>query len=140
MNHDEAIAAAHELAPLIRERSRQAEIARRPQDEVIEAVRESGLFSMMVPKRYGGDELDIDSFFEVVLILSEADAAMGWLIGFYIEHAYWLAGYPESVQDEMYGDADHVLAPVTFNFSGGTATATEAVSYTHLTLPTTPYV
>jgi len=121
MNHDEAVAAAHALAPLIRERARDAEIARKPQDEVIEAVRASGLFSMMVPKRYGGDELDIDTFFEVVLILSEADAAMGWLIGFYIEHAYWLAGYPESVQDEMYGDANHVLAPVTFNFGGGTA-------------------
>ncbi len=121
MSHDEYIRAAHELAPLIRERARDAEIARRPLDEVIEAVRDSGLFSMMVPKRYGGDELDIDTFFEVVLILSEADAAMGWLIGFYIEHAYWLAAYPESVQDEMYGDANHVLAPVTFNFAGGTA-------------------
>ncbi|MGH1494147.1 MAG: acyl-CoA dehydrogenase family protein, partial [Acidimicrobiales bacterium] len=83
MNHDEYIRAAQELAPLISERAREAEIARRPLDEVIEAVRDSGLFSMMVPKRYGGDELDIDTFFEVVLILSEADAAMGWLIGFY---------------------------------------------------------
>ncbi len=125
MNHDEYIRAARELAPLIRERARDAEIARRPDDEVIEAVRDSGLFSMMVPKRYGGDELDIDTFFEVVLILSEADAAMGWLIGFYIEHAYWLAAYPESVQDEIYGDADHVLAPVTFNFAGGAATGAE---------------
>ena len=126
MNHDESIRAARELAPLIRERARDAEIARRPLDEVIEAVRDSGLFSMMVPKRYGGDELDIDTFFEVVLILSEADAAMGWLIGFYIEHAFWLAAYPESVQDEMYGDADHVLAPVTFNFAGGTASSVDA--------------
>ncbi len=125
MNHHESIGAARDLAPFIRERAREAEVARRPLDEVIEAVRDSGLFSMMVPKRYGGDELDIDTFFEVVLILSEADAAMGWLIGFYIEHAYWLAAYPESVQDEMYGDADHVLAPVTFNFAAGTATAAD---------------
>lgn len=125
MNHDEAIQAARALTPLIRERARDAEIARRPLDEVIEAVRETGLFSIMVPRRYGGHELDIDTFFEVVLVLSEADAAMGWLVGFYIEHAFWLAAYPESVQDEMYGDADHVLAPVTFNFAGGQAIAAE---------------
>ena len=122
MTHDECIRAARNLAPLLREKAREAEIARRPLDDVIEAVRDSGLFSMMVPKRYGGYELDVDTFFEVVFILSEADAAMGWLIGFYIEHAFWLAEFPESVQDAVYGDADHVLAPAALNIGGGTAT------------------
>ena len=125
MTHDECIAAAHALVPLLREKAREAEIARRPLDEVIDAARNSGLFSMMVPKRYGGYELDVDTFFEVVLILSEADTAMGWLLGFYIEHAFWLAEFPESVQDEVYGDADHVLAPAALNIAGGTATATD---------------
>lgn len=125
MNHDDCIRAARDLAPLLREKAREAEIARRPLDDVIEKVRATGLFSMMVPKRYGGHELDVDTFFEVVLILSEADAPMGWLIGFYIEHAFWLAEYPESVQDEVYGDADHVLAPAALNIGGGTAQATD---------------
>ena len=121
MTPDDCIQAARDLAPLLREKAREAELARRPLDEVIDAVRASGLFSMMVPKRYGGHELDIDTFFEVVLILSEADTAMGWLLGFYIEHAFWLAEYPESVQDEVYGDADHVLAPAGLNVAAGTA-------------------
>ncbi len=121
MTPDDCIQAAHDLAPLLREKAREAEIARRPLDEVIEAARASGLFSMMVPKRYGGHEIDIDTFFEVVLILSEADTAMGWLIGFYIEHAFWIAEYPESVQDELYGHADHVLAPAGLNVAAGTA-------------------
>lgn len=125
MTHDECVQAARTLAPLLREKAREAEIARQPLDEVIDAVRESGLFSMMVPKRYGGYELDVDAFFEVVLILSEADAAMGWIIGFYIEHAFWLAEFPESVQDEVFGDADHVLAPAALNIAGGTATPTD---------------
>ncbi|BAN02005.1 acyl-CoA dehydrogenase family protein [Ilumatobacter coccineus] len=125
MTHDDCIRAARNLAPLLSEKARDGEIARRPLDDVIEAARDSGLFSMMVPKRYGGHELDVDTFFEVVLILSEADAAMGWLIGFYIEHAFWLAEYPEAVQDEAYGDADHVLAPAALNIAGGTATPTD---------------
>jgi len=61
----------------------------------------------------------------LVLILSEADPAMGWLIGFYIEHAFWLAEYPEAVQDQAYGDADHVLAPAALNLAAGTATAVD---------------
>ncbi|MGA9277366.1 acyl-CoA dehydrogenase family protein [Ilumatobacter sp.] len=121
MNHEACIQAARDLAPLLREKAREAEVARRPLDEVIDAARASGLLSMMAPKRYGGYELDVDTFFEVVLILSEADAAMGWLIGFYIEHAFWLAEFPENVQDEVYGDADHVLAPAALNIGGGTA-------------------
>lgn len=125
MTPDDCIQAAHDLAPLLREKAREAEIARRPLDEVIEAVRQTGLFSMMVPRRYGGHEIDIDTFFEVVLILSEADTAMGWLIGFYIEHAFWLAEFPEAVQDEAYGEADHVLAPAGLNIAGGTATVVD---------------
>ncbi len=122
MTPDDFIQAARDLAPFLREKARDAEVARRPLDEVIEAARDSGLFTMMVPKRYGGHEIDIDTYFEVVLILSEADTAMGWVIGFYIERAFWLAQYPESVQDEAYGDADHVLAPAGLNIAGGTAT------------------
>ena len=122
MTPDDCINAAHDLAPLIREKAREGELARRPLDEVIDAVRESGLFSMMVPKRYGGHEIDIDTFFEVVLILSEADTSMGWLTGFYIEHAFWLAEYPEEVTDKIFGEDDYVLAPVALNISGGAAT------------------
>ncbi len=125
MSPEECIQAAHDLAPLLREKAREAEIARRPLDEVIDAARDSGLFSMMVPKRYGGYELDIDTFFEVVLILSEADPPMGWIIGFYIEHAFWLAAFPEEVQDHAYGDDSYVLAPAGLNIGGGTATAVD---------------
>ncbi len=122
MTPEECIQAAHDLAPLLREKAREGEIARRPLDEVVDAARASGLLSMMVPKRYGGYEHDIDTFFEVSLILSEADPPMGWLIGFYIEHAFWLAEYPEDVQDEIYGDANYVLAPAALNITAGTAT------------------
>jgi hypothetical protein len=45
---EDSIQAARDLAPLLREKAREAEIARRPLDEAIEAARKSGLFSMMV--------------------------------------------------------------------------------------------
>lgn len=121
LTHEDFIEQAHSLAPLLREKAREAEAARRPLDEVIDAVRATDLFSMMVPKRYGGHEADMDTFFEVSLILSRADASMGWLIGFYIEHAFWFCHFPQSVQDEIFGDADHILAPAALNPAGGMA-------------------
>ena len=116
------IEAAEKLVPLIRSTAREAELARRPLDEVIDAARDSGLFSLMVPKCYGGHEADLDTFFEVSLTLSRADASMGWLISFYIEHAFWFCGFPEAFQNELFADRTYVLAPGTLNMAGGAAT------------------
>lgn len=116
---------ADEIATLFRDTAREAEIARQPLDHVIEAVRASGLFALMVPGKYGGHELDLDTFFEVVLALSKGDASMGWLTGFYIEHNLWLFNYPEEVYEKVLGDNNFVLAPATLNMAGGTATPVE---------------
>ncbi|MDE0322270.1 MAG: hypothetical protein OXI97_20565, partial [Acidimicrobiaceae bacterium] len=56
MSAAELVNAANELAPLLRETAREAELARRPLDRVIDAVRDSGLFALMVPRAYGGHE------------------------------------------------------------------------------------
>jgi alkylation response protein AidB-like acyl-CoA dehydrogenase len=113
---------AEKLAPLLRETAREAEINRKPLDHVIDAVRESGLFSLMVPKKYGGHEADLDTFFDVVLTLSRADASMGWITGFYIEHNLWLLNYAEDVCANVLNGADHVLAPAALNIGAGQAT------------------
>ena len=113
---------AENLAPLLRETAREAETNRKPLDHVIEAIRESGLFSLMVPKKYGGHEADLDTFFNVVLTLSRADASMGWITGFYIEHNLWLLNYAENVCAKVFDGNDHVLAPAALNIGGGKAT------------------
>jgi alkylation response protein AidB-like acyl-CoA dehydrogenase len=75
----------------------------------------------MVPKKYGGHELDLDTFFEVSKILSKADASMGWLTSFYIEHNLWFFNYPEAVFEEILGEESYALAPGTLNIAGGKA-------------------
>lgn len=117
----ELIERAENLVPLFRETAREAEIARRPLDHVIDAVRESGLYALMVPMTYAGHEQDLDTFFDVVLTLSRADASMGWLTSFYIEHNLWLLNYPEQVCEKVLDGNDHVLAPAALNIGGGKA-------------------
>lgn len=112
---------ARSLVPLLRDTAREAELARQPLDHVIDAVRETDLFSMMVPKCYGGLEADMDTFFEVSLILSQADTSMGWLLSFYIEHCWWFANFPKPFQDEIFSDKNYVLAPGALSPAAGKA-------------------
>lgn len=117
-DHDSMLAAASELAPLLAEHARQSEIDRRPSDAVIEAARAAGVFELMVPASYGGAELDLDTFFETVLRLSEADASAAWIISFYIEHNWMLCQFPERFQRALFADRTHVLAPAMLTPAG----------------------
>lgn len=125
MTHEDMIAAAKRLRPFLAEKAREAEEARRPLDEVIEAIGDAGIYAMLTPKCYGGHELDMDTFFEVILELSKADAAMGWLTAFYVEHAFWFCGFPDKFQKEIFADSSYVLAPSSLSIMGGSATPVE---------------
>ncbi len=116
---------AEALVPLLREHAREAEQNRKPLDHVIDAISASGLFSMMVPKKFGGYEADLDTFFDVVLTLSRADASMGWLTGFYIEHNLWVMNYCDEVCAEVLAGNNFVLAPAALNIGAGSATKTD---------------
>lgn len=121
----ELIKQAEKLAPLLRETARESEIARRPVERVIDAIKDSGLYAMMVPKSLGGYEEDLDTFFETVLILARADASLAWLTGFLIEHNLWLLNYSDDVCQTVFGDDNYVLAPATLNVGAGTAESVE---------------
>lgn len=109
----ELIGRARELAPLLARQAAAAERARKPADEVIDALREARVFDLMVPRRYGGLELDLDTYLEVGLALSEGDASMAWVATFYIEHNWMLCQFPETFQRDLYADRSHILAPAS---------------------------
>ncbi len=107
------------LQPLILSRASEAEKLRRPDDEVWSALRASGIFYMLIPKRFGGLEADFDSFIDVGLAIAEADASTAWTATFCIEHNWMLAKWPVEVQDELWnGKNPYVIAPYTANPPG----------------------
>lgn len=119
--HDVVVATATSLVPTLAEHARAAEIARRPADAVIDAVRAAGLFDMVTPTEYGGGGLDLDSLFEVGVVLGEGDASAAWITTFYIEHNWMFCQFPESFQRGLYADRSYVLAPGMIS-PAGTAT------------------
>jgi alkylation response protein AidB-like acyl-CoA dehydrogenase len=99
------------LVPDLAAEAAESERLRRPTDAAIRMLEESGVFRLMVPRCYGGLELDLDTFLEVGLALGEADMSLGWVACFCIEHNWMLCQFPESFQRALYAGKSHILAP-----------------------------
>ena len=107
----ELAARARGLVPLLRNEAAESEQLRRPTDAAIRALEEAGIFRLMVPRAFGGLELDLDTFVDVGLALGEGDASLGWVSTFYIEHNWMFCQFPEAFQRQLYADRAWVLAP-----------------------------
>jgi 3-hydroxy-9,10-secoandrosta-1,3,5(10)-triene-9,17-dione monooxygenase len=106
------------LAPLIAEAAPEAEEQRRPLDHVIEALQGTGVFRSFVPQRYGGYEIDFQTFVDIGLIVARADPSTGWITTFYMEHNWLLTMFSDELQDEVFGAQPYVLAPGSVNPTG----------------------
>ena len=106
------------LVPLIAAKSFEAETERRPVDEVVEALKATGVFRSFVPARFGGYEIDMGTYVDIGLAVAEADPSMAWVTTFYMEHNWLLTMFAEELQEEIFGVQPFVLAPGSINPSG----------------------
>ena len=115
---DGLLARVRAVVPLVAERAADAEQRRKPDDDVIEALKQTGVFRAFVPKRHGGYEIDIDLFVDIGVDVSEACPSTGWITTFYMEHNWLLGMFSTELQDEIFGAQPFILAPGTVNPSG----------------------
>jgi 3-hydroxy-9,10-secoandrosta-1,3,5(10)-triene-9,17-dione monooxygenase len=106
------------VVPLIAETAAEAEEQRRPLDHVMEALQGTGVFRSFVPARYGGYEIDFQTFVDIGVAVAKADPSMGWITTFYMEHNWLLTMFPDELQDEVFGGQPYVLAPGSVNPTG----------------------
>ena len=71
---------ARRLAPLIESEAAAAEDQGRITEKVVDALKESGLMWMLVPKEYGGGGLTTAQATEVLEEVSRADGSTGWVL------------------------------------------------------------
>ncbi|MFC5236841.1 acyl-CoA dehydrogenase family protein [Pseudonocardia zijingensis] len=74
------VAAARDLQPLLRDHAAASEQAGELVAPVADALHDSGLFGMWVPRPLGGAELDPLSSVQVVQTLAEADPSAAWVL------------------------------------------------------------
>lgn len=80
--------------------------------DIIEKLKQIGVYRALVPKRFGGDECSPRQFCELIETLSKADGSVGWVASFGMSPAY-LGSLPEDTLKELYQNGPDVV------FAGG---------------------
>jgi alkylation response protein AidB-like acyl-CoA dehydrogenase len=110
--------AALGLAPRIRELAPRMRADRKLDDELVEDMEQAGLFSILVPKRWGGAGLGPLEANAVVEIIGAADCSTAWVASFYMLHNWFLCKFPLETQAALYADTNSVRAPAVFGPPG----------------------
>ncbi len=80
--------------------------------DIIERLKQLGVYRALVPRRFGGDECSPRQFCELIEKLSMADGSVGWVASFGMSPAY-LGSLPETTLQELYKDSPDIV------FAGG---------------------
>lgn len=87
-------------------------------EDVHEKFVEAGFYKILVPRRYGGLELGVETFAQVGMALARGCPSTGWMYVFGAAHALAVATLFEGpVQAELFGDG-HFICPMTVAPSG----------------------
>jgi 3-hydroxy-9,10-secoandrosta-1,3,5(10)-triene-9,17-dione monooxygenase len=107
-SRQEIIERVRALAPRFRKRAEAAEDARRLPDESVADMLGAGIARILTPPRFGGYGLGLDTWFDVALDISKADASHGWCASLYIHHPHIIGMFPEQAQQAIWADGPDV--------------------------------
>ena len=112
MSRHELLERVNGLLPGIAARARQAEVDRRPHDETIRELVDADIMRMLVPKRFGGHEMDLGTLTAVGRALSQSCMSTAWVTVFYLGHNWMLTKFPEQGQKEFFAGKCYTMAPI----------------------------
>jgi indole-3-acetate monooxygenase len=101
---------ARALAPLIEAEADETERDRRVTDKVMAALHDAGFFRLLLPRAYGGAEVDPVTFVRVVETIAKSDASTAWCLGQNGVTATSAAFLEPEVAQEIFGPPRAVLA------------------------------
>ena len=99
-------------------RAEAAEEARRIPGESVQELLDAGIARILIPPRFGGYGLGVDTWFDVVQEISKADASHGWCASLIIHHPHIVGMFPEEAQQAVWAEGPDVaiaasVLPVT---------------------------
>lgn len=80
--------------------------------DVVELMKEAGVYRAMVAKRFGGNEMPPSDFLRLIETISQADGSTGWVASFGFSAVY-LSSLPIETLEEIYANGPDVV------FAGG---------------------
>src|SRR3974377_2202522 len=93
--HEEILARIRGLTAGSRDGPAAAEEARTVPRETIDALLSAGITRILVPPRFGGYGLGLNTWFEVVREIGKADASHAWCASLMIYHPHYISQFGE---------------------------------------------
>ena len=108
---DQVLSRIAALAPMVARLAPEIEQGRRLPAELASALKSARIYGMLVPRRYGGLELDAPSAFRAVAALARLDGSVGWnaMIGHIGSLIPFLVG-PALCEEIFHDGKDHIIA------------------------------
>ena len=101
--------AAIELSQIFRLRIPQTESERCIPSTSVSELRDAGLFRVFQPQRFGGPELPMRSALKIVSEVAKGCPSTAWVLAVLQIDAWMLGLFPDSTQDEVFGDHPDAL-------------------------------
>ncbi len=109
----ELLARADALRPLLVERQAETEARSYYGQEMHEEFLRAGFYRMLVPRRYGGYEVDLPTFLRVIVAIARGCPSTAWCLCLASAHALQVGAlFEEHAQAELFGDGDFRCAAV----------------------------
>ena len=111
---DALLERAREVAQLAAERTQAIEQQRRLPDDLMAALKDSGLLRILQPAHWGGYEMDLGTFIRVATELAKGDTSTGWVYCILGIHNFWIGYVEPELQYEIWGQDSTVLMADSF--------------------------
>jgi alkylation response protein AidB-like acyl-CoA dehydrogenase len=110
--HD-IVARARSFVPRLREAQGEIDSLARIPDELVNDLERAGIYSLTIPRAYGGEECSVSTWREVVTELGRGDAGVAWAVTL-VTACNWMAAglYPRHVADEVFAKPGTKVAGV----------------------------
>jgi 3-hydroxy-9,10-secoandrosta-1,3,5(10)-triene-9,17-dione monooxygenase len=120
----ELIARARAMTPVLASRSLEQRRRRQLLPETIADMQKAGFFRVLQPRRWGGYEMDLHTFYEIQLALAEGDMSTAWIYGVHGVHPWFLAVLDDRAAHDVWG-ADSSTLVCSSLMPAGKATAAD---------------
>ena len=118
------IARARSMIPTLARRAREQKLRRGILPETIADMQAAGFFRVLQPRRWGGFELELGTFFDIEIALGEGDMSVGWTYGVLGAVTWFIGLIDDRAAEEVWGD-DGTMLICSSTMPAGKATAVD---------------
>ena len=120
----ELVVRARTLIPVLARRSLEQKQRRGILPETIAKMRAAGFFRVLQPRRWGGYEMDLGTFYDIEMALGEGDMSSGWTYGVLGVVSWFLGVMDDRAAQEVWGH-DTTTLICSSTMPAGKATAVD---------------